>query len=148
MKADISTLHKPDILILRRQIGRRHCPEFCGVLASGRKEERTRDFSILLRPASRDPGGAALSFTNISPGAGPRLSFSSADLHPVTSLVTPARRTVMKIYPTKDIRNVGIVGHGGTGKTQLVSSLLYTAGATARFCQFWPRCSRRPSAAL
>jgi elongation factor G len=39
----------------------------------------------------------------------------------------------MKIYPTKDIRNVGIVGHGGTGKTQLVSSLLHTAGATQRF---------------
>src|SRR3974377_253492 len=39
----------------------------------------------------------------------------------------------MKIYQTKDIRNVGIVSHGGTGKTQLVSSLLYTAGATARF---------------
>src|SRR5215475_9943993 len=39
----------------------------------------------------------------------------------------------MRIYPTKDIRNVGIVGHGGTGKTQLVSSLLYTAGVTQRF---------------
>ncbi|HEY1424259.1 MAG TPA: elongation factor G [Candidatus Acidoferrum sp.] len=39
----------------------------------------------------------------------------------------------MKIYPTKDIRNVGIVGHGGTGKTQLVSSLLYSAGVTPRF---------------
>src|SRR5215470_11751730 len=39
----------------------------------------------------------------------------------------------MKIYPTKDIRNIGIVGHGGTGKTQLVSSLLYTAGVTPRF---------------
>src|SRR5580700_6528304 len=39
----------------------------------------------------------------------------------------------MKVYSTKDIRNVGIVGHGGTGKTQLVSSLLFTAGATQRF---------------
>src|ERR1700761_9467021 len=39
----------------------------------------------------------------------------------------------MKTYPTKDIRNVGIVGHGGTGKTQLVSSLLFTAGATPRW---------------
>ena len=39
----------------------------------------------------------------------------------------------MKSYFTKDIRNVGIVGHGGTGKTQLVSSLLYTAGITARW---------------
>ncbi|HXY23942.1 MAG TPA: elongation factor G [Candidatus Acidoferrum sp.] len=39
----------------------------------------------------------------------------------------------MKSYPTKDIRNVGIVGHGGTGKTQLVSSLLFTAGMTSRW---------------
>jgi elongation factor G len=38
----------------------------------------------------------------------------------------------MKAYSTKDIRNVGIVGHGGTGKTQLVSSLLFTAGVTQR----------------
>ena len=39
----------------------------------------------------------------------------------------------MKAYLTKDIRNVGIVGHGGTGKTQLVSSLLHTAGMTPRW---------------
>ncbi|MGH9687955.1 MAG: elongation factor G [Candidatus Acidiferrales bacterium] len=38
----------------------------------------------------------------------------------------------MKSYATEWIRNVGIVGHGGTGKTQLVSSLLYTAGMTPR----------------
>jgi elongation factor G len=38
----------------------------------------------------------------------------------------------MKAYPTKDIRNVGIVGHGGAGKTQLASSLLFTAGMTSR----------------
>ncbi|MGH9740657.1 MAG: elongation factor G [Candidatus Acidiferrales bacterium] len=39
----------------------------------------------------------------------------------------------MKSYTTEWIRNVGIVGHGGAGKTQLVSSLLYTAGMTPRF---------------
>src|SRR4030088_1439121 len=39
----------------------------------------------------------------------------------------------MKTYLTRDIRNVGIVGHGGTGKTQLVSSLLFTAGMTPRW---------------
>jgi elongation factor G len=39
----------------------------------------------------------------------------------------------MKSYLTKDIRNVGIVGHGGTGKSQLVSSLLFTAGMTPRW---------------
>ncbi len=38
----------------------------------------------------------------------------------------------MKPYATPFLRNVGIVGHGDTGKTQLVSSLLYTAGMTPR----------------
>lgn len=38
----------------------------------------------------------------------------------------------MKAYGTQFIRNVGIVGHGDTGKTQLVSSLLHTAGMTNR----------------
>src|SRR6202161_1222240 len=38
----------------------------------------------------------------------------------------------MKSYNTAWIRNVGIVGHGDTGKTQLVSSLLFTAGMTPR----------------
>ncbi len=39
----------------------------------------------------------------------------------------------MKSYSTAFLRNVGIVGHGDTGKTQLVSSLLFTAGMTPRF---------------
>src|SRR5580692_11766139 len=38
----------------------------------------------------------------------------------------------MKVYATQSIRNVGIAGHGDTGKTQLVSSLLFTAGMTTR----------------
>src|SRR5580700_5767434 len=38
----------------------------------------------------------------------------------------------MKNYNTEWIRNVGIVGHGDTGKTQLVSSSLHTAGMTPR----------------
>jgi elongation factor G len=38
----------------------------------------------------------------------------------------------MKSYGTEWIRNAGIVGHGDTGKTQLVSSLLFTAGMTPR----------------
>src|SRR5277367_6493161 len=38
----------------------------------------------------------------------------------------------MKPYNTEWIRNLGIVGHGDTGKTQLVSSLLFTAGMTPR----------------
>jgi len=38
----------------------------------------------------------------------------------------------MKTYGSEWIRNVGIVGHGDAGKTQLVSSLLFTAGMTNR----------------
>ncbi len=38
----------------------------------------------------------------------------------------------MKVYEGKDIRNVGVVGHGDAGKTTLVSGLLYTAGAVSR----------------
>lgn len=38
----------------------------------------------------------------------------------------------MKVYEGKDIRNVGLVGHGHSGKTMLTSALLYTAGATNR----------------
>ena len=38
----------------------------------------------------------------------------------------------MKTYEGKDIRNVGLVGHGDSGKTSLTAALLYTAGATNR----------------
>ena len=38
----------------------------------------------------------------------------------------------MKVYDTKEIRNVGIVGHGHVGKTSLVSAMLFDTGATNR----------------
>ena len=38
----------------------------------------------------------------------------------------------MKTYATKDIRNVGIVGHGHCGKTSVAAGLMYAAGATNR----------------
>jgi elongation factor G len=39
----------------------------------------------------------------------------------------------MKAYPTDMIRNLAVIGHGDAGKTQLISSLLYVAGATPRW---------------
>ena len=38
----------------------------------------------------------------------------------------------MKVYSGSEIRNVAIVGHNDTGKTTLVSELLFNAGATTR----------------
>lgn len=39
----------------------------------------------------------------------------------------------MKSYQTESIRNLAVIGHGDVGKTQLISSLLYVAGATPRW---------------
>jgi len=38
----------------------------------------------------------------------------------------------MKVYEAAAIRNVAVVGHGGCGKTQLVSAALLAAGAVNR----------------
>lgn len=39
----------------------------------------------------------------------------------------------MKAFTTENLRNLAVIGHGDAGKTQLVSSLLHIAGATARW---------------
>jgi elongation factor G len=39
----------------------------------------------------------------------------------------------MKVYDAANIRNVAVVGHSGSGKTQLAAALLFDAGAVNRF---------------
>src|SRR5690242_3529681 len=41
----------------------------------------------------------------------------------------------MKVYDAQNLRNVALVGHSGAGKTQLVSTLLFDAGAVTRLGQ-------------
>ena len=38
----------------------------------------------------------------------------------------------MKVYRTDEIRNVVLLGHGGSGKTSLVEAMLYVSGAASR----------------
>ncbi|NOY22441.1 MAG: elongation factor G, partial [Acidobacteria bacterium] len=38
----------------------------------------------------------------------------------------------MKIYESKDIRNLALAGHGDTGKTSLTAAMLHNAGITNR----------------
>ena len=38
----------------------------------------------------------------------------------------------MKTYETANIRNIAIVGHGGSGKTSLTSAMLFDSGAVNR----------------
>src|SRR5438552_12202317 len=74
----------------------------------------------------------------------PRVSLSSSDLgysisrsgathRPLRDKISVLNRgTRVKIYESKDIRNVALVGHGDSGKTSLTAGLLFTAGATNR----------------
>ena len=38
----------------------------------------------------------------------------------------------MDLFETKNIRNIGLLGHGGAGKTSLAEAMLYIAKATDR----------------
>src|SRR5512144_1444102 len=39
----------------------------------------------------------------------------------------------MKVYDAANVRNVALIGHSGSGKTQLAAALLFDTGAVNRF---------------
>jgi elongation factor G len=58
---------------------------------------------------------------------------TDADGYPAPKFACLKGITVMKAYATEFIRNLAVIGHGDAGKTQLISSLLFVAGATPRW---------------
>src|SRR6267378_3578120 len=97
------------------------------VLASASSGDGTRDDSSNLRPR---PTGTQVQRPRSPPSVPTCPALARARFLPDGPRLL---EVCMKSYLTKDIRNVGIVGHGGTGKTQLVSSLLFAAGMTPRW---------------
>src|SRR5207253_2252161 len=45
----------------------------------------------------------------------------------------PTKEFFVNVYEGKNIRNVAVAGHGGSGKTSLISAALFISGATNRF---------------
>lgn len=75
----------------------------------------------------RQPDGGIFHVAKILARALPRMA------HPGRERGLQATRSfTVKIYEGSNIRNVALIGHGHTGKTQLISSLLYTAGMVNR----------------
>src|ERR671912_1822919 len=79
--------------------------------------------------------------------SGPRLPETCCTLHPGWPFQTcefrirydssappagPRRIPAMKVYDAANVRNVALVGHSGSGKTQLAAALLFDAGAVNR----------------
>lgn len=57
------------------------------------------------------------------------ISTTENDVH--NSYITRDKSS-MKVYRTDEIRNVVLLGHGGSGKTSLAEAMLYVSGATNR----------------
>src|ERR1051326_6453664 len=60
----------------------------------------------------------------------PEPAILNYDLRPVCEISPEV--VLMKVYSGSEIRNVAVVGHNDTGKTTLVSQLLFNTGATTR----------------
>src|SRR6478672_10376502 len=85
-----------------------------------------------VRPAS--PSGAAAPLHRPAPAKSPFTGHPTPPPH-VLLFRFEKGSTPVKVYESKDIRNVGVVGHGDSGKTTLTAGLLYTSGATNRLLQ-------------
>src|SRR5215212_4866201 len=59
-------------------------------------------------------------------------AYASRLLYASLPFSNPSKEFPVNVYEGKNIRNVCIVGHGGSGKTSLISAILFNTGVTTR----------------
>src|SRR6185436_10552963 len=55
-----------------------------------------------------------------------------SDCARLSTFEKPIKEFSVNVYEGKNIRNVAVAGHGGSGKTSLISAALFDSGATTR----------------
>ena len=111
--------------------------------ANGSSEKSTQTSSSA--PAASGPTTITLLIDNQTALQGIKAVAAAAEGNRLAAQATALNQhsgdSLVKTYEGESIRNVAVIGHSHSGKTSLVSALLYTAGGTPR--QFQPPVAQR-----